>query len=224
MPRSRLRAWSSALSPPACFCSAPRACAASAIARLDLVLDLALLGGELFRLALRVLDVLLRAVRLALRELIGRLPQLLERLLRRRAAVLRSVGRCAPHLIGRLLQLAREVGQLLARHVALQLLEPPRRLLHFVRELALAGAAAAGALVVRRHPPQPLGFLLLPLRELLQLLRELVDLLFGLLIARALLHLVLVRQLVELELEEIGEIVRLLRAAAAPAAALLLRE
>ena len=75
----------------------------------------------------------------------------------------------------------------------------------------------------RRHPPLPLGFLLLPPRQLLQLLEQLVDLLVAALLLGALLHLVLVRELVDLELEQIGEIFRhlVLPAAAATAAALL---
>ena len=55
-------------------------------------------------------------------------------------------------------------------------------------------------------PALPLGFLLLPPRQLLQLLGELVDLLVAALLLGALLHLVLVRELVELELEQVGEI------------------
>ena len=58
-----------------------------------------------------------------------------------------------------------------------------------------------------RAPALPLGFLLLPARELLQLLGELVDLLVGLLLRRALRRLVLVGHLVDFELEQIGELV-----------------
>ena len=66
--------------------------------------------------------------------------------------------------------------------------------------------------------------LLLAARQLLQLLDQLIDLLVAALLLGALLHLMLVRELVELELEEIGEVLghRVLAAAAA-AAALLLR-
>ena len=66
---------------------------------------------------------------------------------------------------------------------------------------------------LRRQPALTLGFLLLPPRELLQLLGQLVDLLVAALLLGALLHLVLVRQLVELELEEVGEVLRHLAAA-----------
>ena len=97
--------------------------------------------------------------------------------------------------------------QVLPLLLARQLLEPPRRLLDFLRELPLRVAAAAAACWPgRRQPPLPLGFLLLPPRQLLQLLDQLVDLLVAALLLGALLHLVLVRQLVQLELEEVGEI------------------
>src|ERR1019366_3968878 len=84
-----------------------------------------------------------------------------------------------------------------------------------------APAAVAGL----GHAPLPLHLLLLPPRQLLQLLDHLIDLLIALLLAGALLHLVLVRQLVELELEEIREVFghRALTTAAAAPAALLLR-
>ena len=75
-------------------------------------------------------------------------------------------------------------------------------------------------------PALPLGLLLLPPRQLLQLLGELVDLLIAGLLLGLLLHLVLVRQLVELELEQVGEVFGhlALPAAAATAAAVLLRD
>ena len=58
----------------------------------------------------------------------------------------------------------------------------------------------------QRLLPLPLGFLLLAPRELAQLLHQRVDLLIGLLLLRALRGLVLVRQLVEILLEELREI------------------
>ena len=82
---------------------------------------------------------------------------------------------------------------------------PPPRLLPLCRALA-----------------QPLGFLLLAARELLQLLGELVDLLVALLLLCALRGLVLVGHLVHLELEQVGQILgHLALPAAATAAALL---
>ena len=78
-------------------------------------------------------------------------------------------------------------------------------------------------LLRRRRPALALDFLLLPACELLQFLREFVHLLVAALLLGALLHLVLVRELVELELEQIREILGelVLGAAAAPAAAAL---
>jgi len=76
---------------------------------------------------------------------------------------------------------------------------------------------------VSRHAS---GFLLLTTGQFLQLLDQLVDLAIAALLLGALLHLVLIRQLVHLELEQVGEVVgeRALLAAAATAAALLLRD
>ena len=82
-------------------------------------------------------------------------------------------------------------------------------------ELPLVGrrlrpcCAAAGAAAL------PLGLLLLALGQLLQLLGQLVDLVVGLLLLRALAGLVLVLQLVQLELEEVGQVFRFIALAAA---------
>ena len=91
-----------------------------------------------------------------------------------------------------------------------ELLEPARRFLGLIGQLALllAGSAARRLLAERGAAPLPLGFLLLPARELLQLLDQLVDLLIGLLLRCLLARLVLVRHLVELQLEQVGEILR----------------
>ena len=74
-----------------------------------------------------------------------------------------------------------------------------------------------------RQPALPLGFLLLPPRQFLQLVGELVDRPVAGLLLGLLPHLVLVRQLVELELEQVGQVFGhlALSAAAAPAALLL---
>ena len=137
---------------------------------------------------------------------------------------LRSVGRRLPHGVRRFLQLSRGLLQVLTLLLARQLLQPARRLFEFLRELTLGVAAAAArlALACGRQATLPLGLLLLPARELLQLLGELVDLLVAALLLGALLQLVLIRELVELELEQIGEVLGhlILSAAAAAAAAL----
>ncbi len=158
----------------------------------------------------RLLHVALAASRLVVLQLLLRLPELVERRLRLRAAVLRSVRRGLPHRVRRFLQLARGILQVLPLLLARQLLEPARRLFELLRELTLRVAAAAArlALACGRETALTLGFLLLPPRELLQLLGELVDLLVAALLLGALLHLVLVGELVHLQLEEIGEILR----------------
>src|SRR4029077_5973225 len=96
---------------------------------------------------------------------------------------------------------------------------PPRRLLDFLRNLTLLVAAAATAAAGRLHPPLPLELLLLTARELLQLFLQLVDLLIAALLLGALLHLVLIRELVELELEQVGQVFGHLVLGAASAAA-----
>ena len=68
--------------------------------------------------------------------------------------------------------------------------------------------------------PLTLGFLLLPARELLQLLHQLIDLIVGLLLFPSAHGLVLVLKLVELQLEQVCEILG--RGLAAAVAALLL--
>jgi hypothetical protein len=109
--------------------------------------------------------------------------------------------------------------------VTRELLELPRGFFRFFRERPLGRAGSARAALSRlRHPALPLHFLLLPACQLLQFLDELIDLLVAALLFGALLHLVLVRELVQLELEQIRQVVgeRALLAAAT-AAALLLR-
>ena len=106
-----------------------------------------------------------------------------------------------------------------AARAAAPLPRPPGR--------AAAGCVAAPPPPAGRPAPAalPLGFLLLPPRQLLQLLRS-SSTCWSLLLLGALLHLVLVGQLVELELEQVGEILghlALAAAAAAAAAAALLR-
>src|SRR5207245_4034618 len=80
-------------------------------------------------------------------------------------------------------------------------------------------AAGPGPSAGRLQTPLPLELLLLPARELFQLLRQFVDLLIAVLLLGALLHLVLIRELVELELERIRQVFGLLVLLAAPAAA-----
>ena len=171
--------------------------------RVDVGGDFLLLLGQLFGLLLRALEVALATPALIAFELLLRLAQPVERLVRLRAAVLRSVGGRAPHRVGRVLQLLHRVVQLLPLLlVTRELLELPRGLFRFIRERPLRRAGSARAVLARlRHPALPLHFLLLPARQLLQFLDELIDLLIAALLFGALLHLVLVRELVQFELE-----------------------
>src|SRR5262249_32930625 len=148
---------------------------------LHLVGDLFLLGRELLGGAHRVLQIALAALRLALIELLQRLAQPLFGGGGLRAAVARLVGGGAAHRIGRFAQAPRGAAQLLAGLLPRELLEPARGLLGLVGQRALRArpAAAAGLILIRRHPALPFGLGLLPARELLQLLRELVDLPVG---------------------------------------------
>ena len=187
----------------------------------DVLLDLLLLAGHRLGLAQRVLHVASGARRLRLLELALGLLQLLHRLRGRGGRVRVAVCRRLPHRIGGLLQLARGLLQLRAVLFARELLELPRGFFRLLGERALRVAAAL-TLALRGAPALPLGLLLLPARQLLQLLGELVDLLVGLLLRRALRRLVLVGHLVDFELEEIGELLGHLLAAATAAAALLL--
>ena len=189
--------------------------------------DLLLLVGERLGLTHRVLHIAFAATGLVLLQPLLRLLDLVERRRRLCARVARSVRRRLLHRVGRVLQLARCVGEVLPLLLAGELLEPSRRFLHFLRELSLrvAATAAARLLAGGRQALLPLGFLLLTPRQLLQLLGELVDLLVGALLLGALLHLVLVGELVEFELEQVGEVLgHLVLSAAATAATALLRD
>ena len=135
---------------------------------------------------------------------------------RRRIALRRG----AAHRIGGVAQLPRGVGEVLAILIARQLFELARRFFGLLGQRALQVAAVAAGRLARGHAALPLDFLLLPARELLQLLGELVDLLILLLRRGLRVGLVLVRHLVHFHLEQVGEIVRdRSRAAAATAAA-----
>ncbi len=114
----------------------------------------------------------------------------------------------ALHRVGRLLHLAGGLaarsGRFCSRDSRLEL---ARRFLGLLRQRALQIAAAR----VRRRLaagqlPLPLQLLLLPPRQLAQLLGQLVDLLIGVLLHRLLVGLVLVGHLVQFELEQVGQI------------------
>ena len=186
--------------------------------------DVALLARDLLGLLPGIPDVALGAAALALLELALRFLQPFER--RRRLGRRRRVAirRRPPHRVGRVAQLARRLRQIGAVLLARQLLEPACGFFDLLRQRPLLTVAAAAALLAGQRPlPLALGLLLLPPRQLAQLLHQLVDLLVGVLLLGALRGLVLVGDLVELHLEEIRELLRrraLPAAAAAPAAAL----
>jgi hypothetical protein len=114
----------------------------------------------------------------------------------------------------RLLHLPRRVEQILTLLFTRQPLETPRRLFDLIGERALLGAAAATAAAaltgllpaLERLAPLPLGFLLLPARQLLQLLEQLVHLAVVLLLRRLVGRLVAARDLVEILLEELRQL------------------
>ena len=187
-----------------------------------LIGDLLLLPRDLFGVAPRIGDVALGALRQrSLQPLLG-LAQPLERRLRlgRRIGIA-ARGR-TPHRIGRFAGLTRSFLQLRPLLFAREPLQPPRRFFGlFGQRALLRTATAAAALTLQRPPPLTLGFLLLASRQLLQLLEQLVDLAVVLLFRRLVGRLVAIGHLVELLLEDLGQLL-LHRAAATTAAATLL--
>src|SRR4029453_1597876 len=96
----------------------------------------------------------------------------------------------------------------------------PRRLFDLLGERTLLISTSGTRLPGLGATTLTLGLLLLATRQLLQLLEQRVEFLVGLLLLRALRGLVLVRHLVELELEQIGKVLRHRVLAAATAATL----
>ena len=165
------------------------------------------LARDLFGLAHRLLHIAFGARRL-------RPPQLALHLLQPfggRGRLCSGAGVVArgglPHGVGGLLHLPRRCGEVGAVLLARQLLELPCRLLGLFGERPLLIAAAAGRLS-GRAPALPLEFLLLATRQLLQLLGQRVDLLFGLAALGPRRRLVLVGHLVHFELEQVRQVFR----------------
>ena len=135
-----------------------------------------------------------------------------------------SGGGRFPHRVGGVLKLARRLRQALVGLHARELLQAPRLLLHLIGERALVLCAApGGTLRAVGEALLALGLLLLAPRQFAQTLERLVDLLVGLLPLAALHALVLILELVQLQLEEVGQVLRVGPAApsSAPAALLL---
>src|SRR5262249_58132665 len=106
-----------------------------------------------------------------------------------------------------LLQPARDVFQVLTRLLPRKLLEAPCGLFGLVSERPLLTSASAALILARRcETALPLRLGLLSLGQLLELFRNLIDLFIRALLIGPLLHLVLVRQLIELEGDEIREV------------------
>ncbi len=157
---------------------------------LHLVGDVALLALNLLGLALRILDVAFGARALRALQLTLDVAQPFGggRRLARGARI--AVRGRALHRVGRLLHLARGLGEIRTILLARQPFEPAGRFFGLLRQRALEIAAArvrrgltAGLLL------PPLQFLLLPPRQLAQLLGQLVDLLIGVLLHRLLIGL-----------------------------------
>ena len=85
-------------------------------------------------------------------------------------------------------------------------LQPSRRFFSLLGERTLLCAATATTLTLQRSASLTLGFLLLTSRELLQLLQQLVDLAVILLFRRLVGRLVAIGHLVELLLEDLGQL------------------
>src|SRR5690606_23969224 len=107
--------------------------------------DLPLLLGDLLELALGVLDVALRPLRLVLLQAPLRFLDSLEGFLRPRGRGRIAAGGRLPHGIGRRARVARRLLEILALLLARQALEPPGRFFDLLGEGALLRAAGAAA-------------------------------------------------------------------------------
>ena len=199
------------------------------------VLHLLLRFGKPTLLLLRRFDV---APRLAAPLLLEQAPRFVEPVYRapRVGRALPSVGRRLPHLVGRVLEPARRIGEWLRLPFTREPFELSRRLFRFLRQLPPIVAAGSAALA---HLTEAVGFALRPhvllhlaRRELPQFLSGFVErrrcgILLALLGGLATLHgLVLIAQPVLLQLKDVGEILSIgataTTAAASTATALLL--
>ena len=192
----------------------------------DLVGDVRLFRGQIGRPPLRILDVTRQAAALLALQLTLHLTQLVERRAGLGEALVVGVGGRPQHRVGHRLQTPCRLHHIGRPKLPRQPLEPSRRLFGLFGQRALRRAAAGlRGLPATGPAPLPLGLLLLPARQLLEPLHQLVDLVVGGLLLSALYYLVLVLELVELELEQVGQILgRALSAAPAAAAAALLDE
>ena len=173
-----------------------------------LLRQLTVLARDLVGLLLRVLHIPLSARALFLLEAPLRFAELAERRARLTGGA-RVSRRCrTPHRIGGLPHLLSGLRQVRTITLSRQPLELASGFLSLFGERALAGAASLADLPRKRLLTLTLRFLLLPSRELAQLLHQRVELLIGLLLLCALRCFVLIRELVEILLEQLRKIFR----------------
>ena len=182
--------------------------------------DVRLFRRQIRRPPAEVLDVAGQPLALLPLQLPLHLAQAVEGRRRLCEPLVVGVGRRLAHRVGRLLQTPRRLHHLGRLLLARQPLEPPGRFFRLVGEDALRRPPGGPrGLSAPRPAALPLGFLLLPARQLAKPLHQRVDFVVAGLLLPALHRLVLVLQLVEFELEQVREVLgRGLAAAAAPAA------
>ena len=181
-----------------------------------------LLRGDAVYLLHRVLEVALEPHRAVLVEQPPRVFQLVERRQPFGESTVITARARAPHRVRGLLEPSGGILQVGQRVLTGETLELSGELFGLLGELALIGSGTTAALVPQTVglASQPLVLLLLASRKLLQTLKRFVDFVVNALLLPALNGLVLVSELVELELEQVGEVfgARRLPAAATTAA------
>ena len=158
-------------------------------------------------------------------QLVSGVSQSAQRGLGVRGCTAPTVGRRLAHLVGASLELARNLLQLGVTGLPRETLQLPGRLFRFFGQVAgrLAPTAAlTAALLGCRTPSLPLQFLLLSARQFPQLLEGFIHLFVRRLLFAALNRLVLVAQLIEFQLEQVGQILSVGRVPALSAPATLL--
>src|SRR5690606_6194843 len=202
-------------------------CARHALKTVHTLGDRALLACELLRAVECLLCLLFQRFTLAPLQPPARLFQFVQCGVRVRRVAAARIRRAPPHLVRGLLHLTRDFGEARLLRFTRQPLQLPRRLLRLLSQLTLTLRTAAATLLVlphRRLLAQSLVLLLLATCKLTQPLERGIDfvLVLCLLLFAALHRFVLVAQLVTLQLEQVGQILRVRRPAATTAAAALL--
>src|SRR6185369_6115448 len=188
----------------------------------DAVGNLLLLPRQFLGALLCVADVPLRAIAQRPFELSLRFTQTIERLLRLRRRGRVAAGRCPAHRVCCFTHLPCGVEQIGTVFLPREAFQPPRRFLRLLGEgTLLCAAARCGRRTSLLQSPLAFGFLLLPASQLLQFLEQFVNLTIAIGLHLPIGRLVAARHLVELLLEDVGQLALLRRSAAATAAALL---